>query len=76
MEADIVIVVIDSSVCKNFEADVRSVLSWCHLEGNKPVFVALNKCDLHSVPNDIFLPWPAVNISCISGEGINSLVSL
>lgn len=70
------IVVIDSSVCKDFETDVRLVLSWCRLEENTPVFVALNKCDLHSTPSTILLPWPAVSISCISGEGINSLVSL
>ncbi|KAL3997849.1 tRNA modification GTPase TrmE [Acanthocheilonema viteae] len=76
VEADIVIVVIDSNVCKDFEADVRLVLSWCHIEENTSVFVALNKCDLHSVPNNVFLPWPAVNISCVSGEGINSLLKI
>uniref|UniRef100_A0A0R3RQ57 TrmE-type G domain-containing protein n=1 Tax=Elaeophora elaphi TaxID=1147741 RepID=A0A0R3RQ57_9BILA len=76
MEADIVIVVIDGSVCKNFEMDVRSVLSCCHLEENSPVFVALNKCDLHAIPNNASLPWPTVNISCISGEGIDSLLKI
>lgn len=70
------IVVIDSSVCEDFETDVRSVLSWCHIEENTPVFVALNKCDLHNTSNNTGLPWPAIHISCISGEGINSLVSL
>ncbi|EFO21052.2 hypothetical protein LOAG_07439 [Loa loa] len=75
-EADIAIVVIDSSMCKDFETDVRSVLSWCHLKKETPVFVALNKCDICNVPNNIVLPWPAVNISCISGEGISSLLEI
>ncbi|VIO96757.1 Uncharacterized protein BM_BM3931 [Brugia malayi] len=76
VEADIIIVVLDSSICKDFERDVRSVLSWCNLKKDTPVFVALNKCDLRSVPNNILLPWPAISISCISGEGISSLLKI
>lgn len=74
-DADIVIVVIDSSVCKDIEKDVRSMLSWCDLKEETPVLLALNKCDLLRVQESMSLPWPAVSISCTSGEGINSLVS-
>ncbi|MCP9260994.1 hypothetical protein DINM_004387 [Dirofilaria immitis] len=75
-EADIVIVVIDSSVCKDFEKEARLVLSQCCLEEDTAIFIALNKCDLRSIPNDVLLPWPAVSMSCISGAGINSLLEI
>ncbi|VDM94102.1 unnamed protein product, partial [Onchocerca ochengi] len=75
-EANIVIVVIDSNVCKDFETEVRLVLSRCNLKEDIPVFVALNKCDLCSIPNGLHLPWPTVSISCISGAGITSLLGI
>ncbi|VDN00807.1 unnamed protein product [Thelazia callipaeda] len=72
-EADIVIVVLDSSACGNVEVEVRSVLLHCQLKKDVSVIVVLNKCDLNTVPINSHLSWRIVRTSCTSDVGIDSL---
>lgn len=77
-EADLLLHVVDVSH-PNCEGQIRAVESV--LESlkslNKPVIMAFNKMDLLQDPQDLPLTeYPKVNISALTGQGIEQLLSL
>ncbi|VDN30922.1 unnamed protein product, partial [Gongylonema pulchrum] len=73
-EADILLVVMDSSLCKDIDAEACSLLSDLELREDVRIVIVCNKCDLRNVQHSLdSTSWPIVHVSCITGAGVESL---
>uniref|UniRef100_A0A183EBY4 MnmE_helical domain-containing protein n=1 Tax=Gongylonema pulchrum TaxID=637853 RepID=A0A183EBY4_9BILA len=68
------LVVMDSSLCKDIGAETCSLLSDLELREDVRIVIVCNKCDLPGVQHSLdSASWPIVHVSCITGAGIESL---